>query len=202
MYNRSSFPGHPLFPCRRVTKPCVPAEVVIYSDAIFSRIDADTQFMAQMKLAPAEGDTNNTHSLSTDERTRPHLLTYLNRYYSKALHLCTAYLAKDSVPVQRLTALASVPCAPPQVQVVRADNAPALWKERSIHLMFPHNWPLSALQDLADSISDYIVSGIEYDFLLMGYGATDPNVLQREQAMYDADRAITAALNLRVPPLK
>lgn len=159
-------------------------EINIYSDAIFQRVDDDTQFLSQVRSASSGGDTNDSHSLSTDEKARPRLRAYLDKYFSKARHLVVAYAISDGEK---------------SVAPLSADNIQTQWKKRSIWLTMPSDWDTENRKELALSISDYIVSGIEYEFLLIAYGATDGNTLQRLDALNAASAAITSCLSLRTP---
>ena len=165
-----------------------------------------------MSSAVNGGDTNDTHSLSTDEKTRSHLLPYLDLSYDRILNICTAYLADKSTGYGGSGASqlfagsgASQLCACSGASqlccdgILRADNAPTQWSQRTIRLRLPHDWPATNLQQLANTVSDYIVKSMEFEFLSLAYGADAKITLQRRDLMLEDENQIHAALNARTP---
>lgn len=156
-------------------------EVNIYSDEIFKAIDNDTQFLAQMSQMRQTSASKDSHSLSTDEKTREFLSRHLDLYYNKAEHLCMAYMITGDE------------------NHISVDNASTKWKKRTIWLRMPHDWSLSAAHEIANTISHFIISGMEYEFCTDAYGAASDIAQQRYQALVQASSAITSALSERTP---
>lgn len=155
----------------------------ILRNEIVYDIDHDILFLQKVRIN-ADDSQMNSHLFSSDADNSYRIGRWIERYWNRVLGTSSAYLVRGK-------------------QVGGgADNAVADWEVRDIVLDMPDGWPENRLQELADAVHWYIVYSVEYEFLLLAYGAGDNVVQERQAAAEDALYDIRAILSARTHGLK
>lgn len=157
--------------------------IQIHRNEIVHDIDHDTLFL--QKVRTGAGDSQMiSHLFSSDADNSYRIGRWIERYWNRILGASSAYLVRGKQAGGG------------------ADNAVPEWEMKELVLDMPDGWPESRLQELTDAVHWYIVYSVEFEFLLLAYGAGDNVVQERQAAAEDALYDIRAILSVRTHGLK
>ena len=155
--------------------------ITICRDEIIHDLDFDTLFLQKVRFLGKEGPLNE-HLFSSDESNAYRINRWMNKYINKVQSFLVAYLCADAHKNE-------------------ACNIPDQWKEFYLNLNMPETWPF-ALDDLTETIHDYMVNAVEYQFMCLTLGPNDPETQIKYQNLLDDEQEIQKILSKRFNPLK
>lgn len=155
--------------------------IVIYPSEIIHDLDFDTLFLQKVRFLGKDGVIGE-HIFSNDESNAYRIARWMNKYVNKVKSYLAAYLVKYA-------------------DKTNAVNIPENPTEFDFDLNMPPTWVASD-DDLASTIHDYIVDGIEYQFYNDSLGPADPETKIKFDALCDEQQEIQVLLSKRSVALK
>ena len=163
--------------CKRLRQPKQVVEIIFLKEELVHDIETDTH---KIEKARKIDDLN----IATDEHDRYEVCRQIDRGINKATGKMAAYLLMPSPWLHRIT-----------------NNHIKDWQEKSIYLALPHNWPGHHIDQLRDTIHDYVVKSAEAELLSPLLTPSDPYVQYLIRSAEDRLIEINSIISARFGPI-